>query len=163
LTNTSWTIEQDVLDVAAGIKAVNADTSVGMYWRSDFALELNDCSGYKAEWKAHPEYRLKMDNGTYVSTSPGVYYIDYTNPDAAAFFAKVLVNVTKAVLPTGLPVLDFVYIDGDPLRGQPYPGINAKRSAQLVAEYYKCFGDIQRQLDAAGHNQGVILNGECQF
>ena len=160
--NFTYTMEMDCLATAVEIKAADAGTLTGMYWRSDFALEIAECSGFSAEWNAHPEYRLKMDNGSYVANgdpSHGIFYIDYSNKEAAAFFAKVLVNVTKALLPSGRPVFDYLYIDGDPLLGQGFPGVSAQRSALLVQAYYNCFGDIQRQLDAAGHEQRVILNG----
>ena len=159
--NTTHTIEQSVLAVAAQIKAANPAVKMGMYWRSDFALELADCSGFAGEWAAHPEWRLRDDSGRLVG-SKGHYYIDYSNPAAAAFFARVLVNVTRAVLPSGAPVLDFVYIDGDPGQSdttQIHPDISANRSLALVNAIYGCFGDIQRQLDAAGHGQKIILNG----
>jgi hypothetical protein len=39
--------------------------------------------------------RLKLDNGSFV---PDKEYIDYSNPAASAFFAKVLVNVTTCVM-----------------------------------------------------------------
>ena len=86
------TIEESVLETAARIKAINPKAVVGMYWRMDFALELAGCSGFAEEWKAHPEYRLKNDNGGVVG-APGHYYYDYLNPAASGFFAKVSTGV----------------------------------------------------------------------
>ena len=157
-TNQTYTLEEDMLGTGAQLKTANSAVQVGMYWRADFALELAACSGFAAEWAAHPEYRLKMDNGT-VLDRQGSFYIDYTNPDAATFFAKVVVNVTRATLSSGHPVLDYVYIDGDPPSNYIFDGINAARSAQIVRGYYTTFADIQRQLDNSGRGQRVILNG----
>ena len=55
------------------------------------------------------------------------YHLDYTQPAASEFFAMVLVNVTRAVMdPTsGTPVVDYLFIDGDP--GQ----IDPKRRTHL--------------------------------
>lgn len=158
--NTTHTIEEDVLAVAARIKTANPAALVGMYWRTDFALELADCSGFAAEWAAHPEWRLKDDAGR-VITKSGHFYIDYLNPAAAAFFARVVVNVTTAMLAvssdpaaTAKPVLDFVYLDGDPTPGAAIrPGIGPARSAQLVDAIYACFASIQQQLDQHGYDQ----------
>jgi hypothetical protein len=41
----------------------------------DFALELSKCSGFAAEWAAHPEYRLKDDAGAVVGSAGHYYYV----------------------------------------------------------------------------------------
>ena len=111
--NTSFgTIEDSVQEIATRIKSVNPDRVVGMYIRTPFALELSTCSRFMDEWAAHPEWRLKDDNGTLITRGTDVYWIDYSVPAAAEFFANVVLNVTAAVLPTGKPVLDYVYLDG---------------------------------------------------
>lgn len=111
--NTSFgTIEDSVQGVSARIKAVNPDRRVGMYIRTPFALELSTCSRFMDEWAAHPEWRLKDDNGTLITRDSDIYWIDYSVPAAAEFFANVVLNVTAAVLSTGKPVLDYVYLDG---------------------------------------------------
>lgn len=159
--NKTFTIEDSVLQMAARIKAVNPSVKVGMYWRSDFALEIADCSDFSDEWNSHPEWRLKNDQGKVIDKGGGKYYIDYSNPAAAAFFAKVLVNVTKAKLPSGEPILDYVYIDGDPSESTETsfkPGVGPERSAKLVDDVYNTFGNIQSQLDAQGFDQKVQLN-----
>lgn len=157
------TIEETVLTVAAQIKAVNPKAIVGQYWRSPFALEIAQCSAFSAEWAAHPEWRLKNDSGSPVVHSPGVYYIDFVNPSAAAFFAKVLVNVSRALLSNGVgPILDYIYIDGPPDQSMLHrylPGIGPERSTQIVRAMYATYGNIQQQLDSLGHEQKVILNG----
>jgi hypothetical protein len=158
--NASFTIEDSVLAVARRIKAVNPGIKLGMYWRSDFALEIADCSDFSAEWKAHAsEWTLKDDSGKPVA---GKAYFDYGNPAMASFFARVLLNVTTATLPSGDPVLDYVYIDGDPSESKTeefQPGISPARSAALVNDVYATFGYIQQQFDAAGHGQIAVLNG----
>eukprot|EP01062_Namystynia_karyoxenos_P037789 TRINITY_DN27492_c0_g1_i4.p1 TRINITY_DN27492_c0_g1~~TRINITY_DN27492_c0_g1_i4.p1 ORF type:complete len:454 (+),score=138.46 TRINITY_DN27492_c0_g1_i4:95-1363(+) len=159
--NRTHTLEQSVLSVATRLKAVNPSVKVGMYWRSPWAMELADCSGWAGTWAAHPEFRLRADNGTLIMHGKD-YYIDYTHPGAAAFFADVVVNVTTASLPSGAPVLDFVYIDGDPSEAENsryLPGVGPARSAEIVSAMYACFANIQARLDGAGRGQKVILNG----
>merc|ERR1711935_983670 len=86
LNNATFTIEDDVHLFAARMKAVNPAVKVGMYWRSDFALELSECSTFAAEWNAHPEWRLKDDDGKVVGTGPSHYYLDYLQKDVRDFF-----------------------------------------------------------------------------
>ena len=74
------------------MKAANPKVLIGMYWRSDFALELAECSSFSGEWNAHSdEWRLRNDSGAIIESKE---YIDYSNPAAREFFARVLVNVT---------------------------------------------------------------------
>ena len=68
--NATMTIEESVLETAGRIKAAKPTVPVGMYWRTDFALELAACSGFADAWKSHPEYRLKDDAGGVVG-KPG--------------------------------------------------------------------------------------------
>ena len=160
--NATHTIEEVTLDTATRIKNVNPDVTVGMYWRSDFVMEIEECSWFADEWLAHPEWRLKMDNGTVITRSDRFFYIDYSNPDACAFYTKVLVNVSSFLNDSGAPILDYVYIDGDPALSQTssfLPGIGPARSQQLVGDIYNCFGGIQSQLDERGFDQKVVLNG----
>jgi hypothetical protein len=140
-------------------------TAFALQWhhrRSDFALELAECSGYASEWAAHAlDFALKMDNGTALVHDRGTnhYYIDHTNLAAKRFFNKVVFNVSLAMLPNGKPVWDYVYIDGDPGVHQKFPGISPARSAKVDAGYYSTFGELQLMLDDAGRGQQVILNG----
>ena len=155
------TIEESVLETAARIKAINPKAVVGMYWRMDFALELAGCSGFAEEWKAHPEYRLKNDNGVVVG-APGHYYYDYLNPAASGFFAKVLLNATTWTMPSGKPILDYIYCDGAGSWATPRPfapGIGLARSQKLLEAKHAMLASIQSQLDARGHGQNLILNG----
>jgi hypothetical protein len=194
------TIEQSVLAVAARIKAVKPTATIGMYWRTDFALvryrlsrlsrrpppppprqqrhrrppsaaanrpvsqEVAQCSGFASEWKAHPEYRLKDDRGNVVG-KPNHYYYDWLNPAASQFFANVLLNVTRAVLPTsGKPTLDYVYCDGagawNSANPRPFAaGVGLARSHKLMEAKHAMFAEVQRQLDARGNGQSLILNG----
>jgi hypothetical protein len=152
----SGTIEEGVVNVATQIKAINPKARVGMYYRSDFVMEIADCSGFAQEWKDHPEWYLKDDDGKVIKHG-SEFRIDYSNPDAAAFFAKVLFNVTTFLMPNGQPAVDFVYIDGDPSYSKPYDAnISPERTQKLVSDEYKCFGSIQSMMDAAGHDGKVI-------
>lgn len=159
--NTTHTIEQAVQATAAGLKAANPSVPVGMYWRSGFALELAGCSGFAGEWAAHPEWYLKDDAGKVVTRGKDYYY-DYVQADVREFVATVLVNATRATMASGAPLIDFLYIDGvdDPSQPRSYaPGVGLARSAQLVAAKYAVLADVVNQLDAAGHNQKLVLNG----
>ena len=52
---TNTTMEDASIIAAKKIKAVNAKANVGMYFRSDEALELAQCSNHSNEWNSHPE------------------------------------------------------------------------------------------------------------
>lgn len=151
------TIEESVLATAARIKEVNSEVKVGMYWRTDTALELAECSGFAREWAAHPEYYLKNDTGGVIGPH---HYYDYLNPAAAGFFQKVLFNVTMATLPSGKPILDFLYLDGGGTvsKGAHVPGIKGSRSQQLIEGRHRMISALQRQLDAQSHGQILVLN-----
>jgi len=159
----TYSMEQDILDVATKVKRANPAAKVGMYWRADFALELAECSDFKDEWNAHAlEYALKMDNGTAIisrHTSPPTYYIDHMNAAAKAFFVRAAMNVTRASLPNGAPVIDYIYIDGDPGVHSPFPGVSTARAEAQDAGYYTTFAMLQTAIDAEGRGQQVILNG----
>jgi len=157
-----FTIEDSVQAVAARVKAANPSIKIGMYWRSDFALEIADCSAFSGVWAAHPEWRLLNDAGQPVDGTK--YYFDYLNPSFRAFFAQVLVNVTRATVPgkPSLPLIDYIYVDGVPGESRVtefQTGIGSKRSAQLVDAVYATYAEIQAHLDKAGHGQFAILNG----
>jgi hypothetical protein len=157
------TIEESVLGVATRIKAVKPTATVGMYWRTDFAMELAQCSGFASEWKAHPEYRLKNDTGGLIGET-NHYYFDWLNPAAAKFFGNVLLNATVATLPSGKPVLDYIYCDGAGAWSYSNPrpfaaGVGLARSQKLMAAKHAMFADVQRQMDARGLGQSLILNG----
>ena len=144
------TIEESVLQVAARIKAAKPSATVGMYWRTDFALELAECSGFAAEWAAHPEFRLKNDSGGLIGGRDH-YYFDWLNPAMAEFFGKVLLNVTTATLPSGKPVLDYVYCDGAGAwsAASPRPfaaGVGLARSRQLMEAKHQMFSSVQRSM-----------------
>ena len=63
------------------------------------------------------EYRVTFCVLARLAGTPNHYYYDWLNPAAADFFANVLLNVTRATLPSGKRVLD--YIKG----GGPYTRI----------------------------------------
>eukprot|EP00039_Didymoeca_costata_P023054 m.5831 g.5831 ORF g.5831 m.5831 type:complete len:418 (+) comp3417_c0_seq1:89-1342(+) len=156
---TTKTIDQASSEIASQIKAINPSITMGMYFRSDFVMEIQECNGYSQEWLAHPEWYLKMDNGSYVKR--GEYFcVDYSNPDAAAWFAKVIVNASTWTTPNNTPALDYIYIDGSLSAENPFAsGINANRSKFLWEKKAECLGNIQHQMDLAGHHQKIVLNG----
>jgi len=155
----TYSMEADVLGVAAKIKAANPAAVVGMYWRADFALELAQCSDFKDEWNAHAlAYALKMDNGT-AAMNGKFYFIDHTNAAAKAFFVRAAMNATRALLPSGAPIIDYIYVDGDPGVHSPFPGVSQTRAEAQDAGYYTTFAMLQAAIDAEGRGQQVILNG----
>jgi hypothetical protein len=94
---SKMTLEDGTLAVSTGIKKINPKVKVGMYWRTDFLLEIAECSNYTAELHAHgTEWYLRLDNGSFAKKGSG-YMLDYSNPVAADFFARALENVVKQV------------------------------------------------------------------
>ena len=154
----SMTMEDGVLKVAAAIKAKNPAAIVGMYWRTDMALEIAECSNGTAELaKAGTAWFLKDDNGTLVKKGKS-YLWDYENAAGKAFWTKTLLNVVQKTLPNGKPNLDYLYLDG-PSWGN-VPTISAARNAAIAAAKYTFHANLQRECDALpGGGRNVILNG----
>eukprot|EP01079_Euglenida_sp_SAG-EU17-18_P001724 gene1724-2895_t len=116
---TGQTIEESVQAVGARIRALQPDIKLGMYYRTDFAMELAECSGFASEWAAHPEWRLKDDAG-HVVGKPGHWNFDYLNPGFRDFFARVIVNVPcPRPGPLRRPTIAYVYLAGAPGQAQP--------------------------------------------
>ena len=87
---SKMTLEDATLSVARKIKATNPKVKVGMYWRTDMALEIGDCSNFTAELKTHgTDWFLRDDNNTLIKKGKS-YLWDYTNKEGAAFFASGL-------------------------------------------------------------------------
>lgn len=160
--SAGFTIEDQVWAAARAMKAVNPDVKLGMYWRTPFALELAGCSQLMAEWAAHPEWRLKDDNGTVVMRGSS-YFLDYEQVAVQQFFTKLLLNTASAKLPSGKPVLDYVYLDGAPSMPSPTgcasEHLSGERCVALTKGKAAMCANTQNQLDAAGLGQKVILNG----
>lgn len=148
-TDSGHSIESAVRAVASGVKNDFPDAQFGMYWRTDFALELADCSDLSAEWNAHPEWKLKDDSGKVINKN----YIDYSQQPAADFFAKVLLSTLES------GELNYVYLDGVGDVTSQYPGINPARSSQIHQAKFDMIMSVQNSLDAIGKEQNLILNG----
>lgn len=135
----------------AAAKKVNPNGRYGMYWRTDFAMELAECSDNSAEWNAHAaEWTIKSDAGKPLDKA----YIDYSNPAAANFFAKVLLDT----LADG--TLDYVYLDGfGDAATASFPGVSPTRSTAIVQAKHQMISSTQAKLDALGKGQGFVLNG----
>jgi len=151
------TLEDATLSVAARIKAINPQVKVGMYWRTGMDKEIAQCSNASAALKAHGTgLFLRDDKGTLVSPDA----LDYSNKDARAFFADVLLNVVKQTLSSGQPAVDYVYLDGAGGSATQFaPGIGPARSVLLLADKMAWLADLQRQFDAVEGGRNVILNG----
>lgn len=131
------------------------------YWRTPFALELAVCSKFTKEWNDHPEWRLLNDSGQPVMQD-NAYFIDYSNPDVVDFFSKVVLAMLQPKLPTGQPVLDYVYLDGnfDNDDSKAYAkGIGPERTAQINSGKAAMVRRVLNQLDSWGFGQNLFLNG----
>jgi hypothetical protein len=148
--NTSFTIEDAVRTGQKAARKANPKARLGMYWRTDFALELKECSDFSAEWNAHPEWVLKQDDGTPTVKN----YIDYSQQPAADFFAKVMLST----LADG--TLDYIYMDGPGTTADlHFPGVSPTRGAAVIEAKHAMIAGIQAKLDAIGKGQNLILNG----
>ena len=153
-------MEAAMLKTAAAFKEINPDILMGMYWRTDFNLELGACSSGAAEWLAHPEWQLRDDQGNIVLEHGSGAMFDYSNAGFRKFFTKVLLKVMNNTLPSGKVTLNYLYLDGPNSDPKEFaPGINPERSAVLSAGKMSFFANLQRELDALGSNQIILLNG----
>jgi hypothetical protein len=154
------TMEDASLTAAKKMKAVNADANVGMYYRSDMALELAECSTHSDEWNAHPEYWLKDDKGNYIKEHGTTHMMDYSNQACADFFAGVYQSIFDVKLASGKPVIDYIYMDGAGCSKTAYqPGIGPARSAAICSGKLNMIATLQAKLNAAGEGQNLVLNG----
>ena len=160
--NQTYTERHSMIDLGTRIKEVNSSVKLGMYFHGQFGENLAKCSDFTSVWLDHPEWRLKDDKGNVLSANhKDWYYYDFLNPDVVSFFVKMVVNVTTYKLPSGKPVLDYVYLDAFPdqrATSKYLPGIGPERSAKLVDARYACAGQVQLELDKAGFGQKVTLN-----
>lgn len=88
--------------------------------------------------------------------------IDYSNPKSCGVFFDDLIKLANASLPSGEPVLSYIYLDGPggPDNSKSFAdGICPARSAQLQADKMKFFGRLQAAFNAMGRGQNAILNG----
>ena len=146
----STSIEDAVRQAQAVAKKANPTKRFGMYWRTDFALELADCSDFSAEWKKHPEFCLKDDAGKVIPKC----YIDYSQQAAADFFEKVILGT----LADG--TLDYVYFDGvGEIEAPHFTGVNLARGEAILRAKHVMISKVQAQLDINGKGQNLILNG----
>jgi hypothetical protein len=131
-----------------------------MYYRSDMALELAECSSHSAEWNSHPEWWLKDDNGTYIKDHGNTHMMDFSNPECANFFAGVYLSVLNVKLASGKPAVDYIYMDGAGCSDTEYqPGIGPTRSRAICGGKMAMIAKLQAKLVARGEGQNLILNG----
>jgi hypothetical protein len=153
-TNSSVSIEDAVLSVAARAKEINPKVKMGMYFRTDIDIELSVCTNFSSEFTS--DWLLRDDKGVLVKNGHN-FMFDYLNKDFRAFFTKVLVNVVSQTSASGEPRLDYIYLDGPDWRCPP--GISAVRSAMLLAEKMAFLSDLQAAFDAIpGGGRNIILN-----
>jgi len=157
---TKATMEDASVQAATKLKGMNADGIVGMYYRSDMALELAHCSTYSAEWNAHPEWWLKDDSGKYIEEHGKTHMMDFSNQECADFFSSVYLYVLNKKLPSGKPAVDYIYMDGAGCDKTEYqPGIGPTRSEAICTGKMNMISALQAKLNARGDGQNLILNG----
>ena len=149
------TIEDGTLAVARSIKKVNPAAIVGMYWRTDMALEIALCSNFTAELKSHgDDYYLRDDHGN-LALKHGDVMWDYSNKEGVALFRRALVNVVKQT-EGGKPLIDYIFLDGP--RWNLQPNISAARNAQLEEDKYEWFAELQDAFNAIPGGRNAIMN-----
>ena len=154
------TIEEGMLAFGEAIKGYNSETKVGMYWRTDMALEVPKCSAGAKEWADHAsDWSLKDDQGNPVDKH-GSAMFDYSNPEFCAFFTNLLLDLLKPTVSKDVPTIDYIYFDGP--GGSPTEfadGIGPERSAQILQDKMNFFTNFQESLNAKGLGQNCFLNG----
>jgi hypothetical protein len=149
--------EDDALATALRLKQVKPSLSVGMYTRSANVIEIAVCSSYTPEWKKNAyAFSVKNASGHVVGSPP---YLDFSNPDAAAFWVKAHHNVTTHKLPANIgdgPVFDYIYVDQ--LGLNPIKGVSDAHNAVLLKAKQAAIAALQAAVTANGYGQRVILN-----
>lgn len=149
--------EVEALLIALRLKRVNPSLPVGMYTRSANIIEIAVCSSFTPEWKKNAyAWSVKNASGHVVSSPP---LLDFSNPDAAAFWVRAHHNVTTTMLPADIgsgPVFDYIYVDQADLG--PIPGVSAAQSAAIYKAKQAAIAALQAAITSNGHGQRVILN-----
>jgi len=154
------TMEDTSVRAAGKIKALNPSANVGMYYRSDMALELATCSSHSKMWNSHPDWWLKDDKGSYIKEHGTSHMMDFSNLQCANFFASVYLTVLDAKLPSGKPAVDYIYMDGAGCSKTAYqPGIGPARSDAICTGKMAMIAKLQALLNERGLGQNLILNG----
>ena len=154
-SKTGPTIEDGTLAVALRIKQLSPATLVGMYWRTDMALEIATCSNFTVELKSHgDEYYLRDDHGN-LALKHGDVIWDYSNKEGVALFRRALLNVVTQT-EGGKPLIDYIFLDGP--RWNVQPNISAARNAQLEADKYVWFAELQDAFNAVPGGRNAIMN-----
>jgi hypothetical protein len=149
--------EVEALAMALRLKRVKPSLPVGMYTRAANIIEIAVCSDFTREWKENAHaFSVKNASGQVVGSPP---LLDFSNPDAAAFWVKAVHSATTHMLPADVgdgPVLDYLYVDQNGLGA--IPGVSAAQSAALLKAKQAAIAALQAAVTANGYGQRVILN-----
>jgi hypothetical protein len=149
--------EAEALATALRLKQVTPSLPVGMYTRSANVIELAVCSSFTPEWKENAHaFSVKNSSGHVVGSPP---FLDFSNPDAAAFWVKAHHNVSTHRLPADIghgPVFDYIYVDQIGLN--PISGVSAAKNAAILKAKQAAIAALQAAITANGYGQRVILN-----
>ncbi len=144
--------EDYIYSTAARLKARDPTTKVVFYWATNVAPQIT-CYRAHAEFAAHPEWQLKLDNGTRLP-----FTLDWENPDAREWWTSVPLGGQNGTgLWNGVPVhtlIDGVLADGS--AWSHYDGVALPRLEQLYDAHLRMIGQLQAAFDSTG-NGGVVM------
>lgn len=144
------------------VKSFSHKTRVVFYW--DMDQGALDCYAAATTFMANPSWWLRDDSGAVVNTSAGQPIMDYTNPDARAWWVGVPLGGAGS---PEAPWIDGVLADG---AGDTLPAascyhassrISAARCDILVAAKASMVRELQGLLNAT--NGGVVLQNGLTY
>lgn len=163
------TTEEAIYATAKQLKAKDPTAKVLFYLATD--QQGNNCYGWNDEFLAHPEWHLKLDNGS-ACLQNGHPILDPTVPAAAAWWAAIpLGGINGTGMYKGTPVATL--IDGVLADSGGYsnvggatdvgtPGISTARKEAISDAKRIMMGSLQKLLTAA--NGGIVMaNGVSMY
>lgn len=154
------TQEYTTLAAAASLKALDPDTNVVFYWKSDMSSMLTSCSTANETWHRHPEWQLLDDKGKPVpaGTGGGIIF-DSTVATFREFWQNHLTVLARALGADGKPLINGFFIDGCQQKNDTvWKNVNPIKTAAVVGNTTLMVQSTQNALDALGYNQVMIWN-----
>lgn len=162
------TTEEAIYATAQQLKAIDPTLKVLFYFATD--QQGISCYGAHTEFLAHPEWHMKLDNGSFVDQHGPI--LDPTVPAAAKWWASIpLGGINGTGLYKGVKVTTL--IDGVLADSGGYsnvggatdvgtPGISTKRKEVIADAKRVMMGALQQALTAA--NGGIVMaNGVSMY